>query len=143
MQIIYKDKRECVQVVGCTLGSYLQVISPLSCRFFCLFLSYKRKSVYLWWKIKNSLSELGRHKNKKAMKPNKKTINLAQEYGFETAEYLYSRDGYDVFTPANNVPDEETPIIGEPIYIIQKGETSYTWQGIGEPLLLDRITKKR
>lgn len=77
------------------------------------------------------------------MKPNKKTINLAKEYGFETAEYLYSQDGYDVFTPVNNTPDKETPIIGEPIYIIQKGETSYTWQGISEPLLLDKVTKRR
>ena len=120
-------------------ASYFSVLAAFS----VFSLPYKRKSAYLWEQIKKTLPELERHKNKKAMKPNKKTINLAQEYGFETAEYLYSRDGYDVFTPANNVPDEETPIIGEPIYIIQKGDTSYTWQGIGEPLLLDRITKKR
>nr|DAD88330.1 MAG TPA: hypothetical protein [Siphoviridae sp. ctnks32] len=77
------------------------------------------------------------------MKPNKKTINLAKEYGFDAVEYLYSENGYHVFTPANPTNDKGVPIIGEPIYIIQKGKTSYTWQGINEPLLLDKVIKKR
>lgn len=71
------------------------------------------------------------------MKPGKKIIKLAKEYGFDNAEYLYSKGEYHIFIPCFTNPTEEEPMIGLPIYLIQHGDTAYDWQGVGQPPLLN------
>ena len=77
------------------------------------------------------------------MNPNKQAIDTAQEYGFESLNYAYSKDGFDVFTPVYVTQNDKAPITGEPIYIIQKGDSAYAWQGVGEPLLLSELPAKK
>ena len=77
------------------------------------------------------------------MKPNKQAIDIAKEYGFDRLEHAYSKEGFDVFTPVYATQNGKAPITGEPIYIIQKGESAYAWQGVGEPLLLSELPAKK
>lgn len=77
------------------------------------------------------------------MKPNKQAIDIAKEYDFDGLNYAYSKDGFDVFTPVYATQDGKVQITGEPIYIIQKGESAYAWQGVGEPLLLSELPAKK
>ena len=77
------------------------------------------------------------------MNPNKQAIDIAKEYGFEELKHAYSKDGFDVFTPLDVMPNGKSPATGEPIYIIQKGESAYAWQGVGEPLLLSELPAKK
>lgn len=77
------------------------------------------------------------------MKPNKQAIDIAKEYGFERLEHAYSKDGFDVFTPVYTTQNGKATITGEPIYIIQKGDSAYSWQGVGEPLLLSELPAKK
>lgn len=77
------------------------------------------------------------------MEPNKQAIDIAKEYGFDQLEHAYSKEGFDVFTPVYVTTNGKAPITGEPIYIIQKGESSYAWQGVGEPLLLSELPAKK
>ena len=77
------------------------------------------------------------------MKPNKQAIDIATEYGFYGLNHAYSKDGFDVFTPVYASTNGKDPITGEPIYIVQKGDNAYAWQGVGEPLLLSETPAQK
>lgn len=76
------------------------------------------------------------------MKPNKQAISIAKEYGFDALDHAYSKEGFDVFTPVYATPNGKVQITGEPVYIIQKGDSAYSWQGVGEPPFLTELPVK-
>lgn len=56
------------------------------------------------------------------MKPNKRTLSICKEYGFDKAVFLYKTDdGFAVFGMAFNDP-QKVAYIGQNILIVQKGE---------------------
>jgi hypothetical protein len=57
------------------------------------------------------------------MKPNKTIIELAQSFGFDTAEYVGEWQNYQVFAPAMN-DGSECPCIGEPIMVLYDGKST-------------------
>ena len=57
------------------------------------------------------------------MKPNQTIIDLAKSYGFDGAEFEREWNGYRVFNPIFEDPDEMV-FIGQPVVILYDGKSA-------------------
>ncbi len=76
------------------------------------------------------------------MKPNQTIIKLAQSYGFDGAEFMTEWEGYKVFNPTFNDP-EQVAFIGQPVLILYDGKDTriaapFEWKEIFDALADER-----